>query len=123
MAALVRCAEPLPANVVIAAGPDESVCWSRKPIHIGESGLMRGAYSKLLLLAIWAGRPRWVNCTLVVWNENRPLNAGDGVLVPLRLLLPLSQARTSLRLATESLRSWKSTSLCSIATLTLKRSL
>jgi len=64
-----------------------------------------------------------VNWTLVVWNEIRPLNAGDGRFVPLRLLLPLSQARTSLRLLTESLRSWKSRSLCSIATLTLKRSL
>jgi hypothetical protein len=33
----------LPANVHAAAGPVLEVCWSAKPIHIGDWSLMRSA--------------------------------------------------------------------------------
>jgi hypothetical protein len=67
--------------------------------------------------------PICTNISRAVWNWVRPLNAGDAICLPCRLLLPCSQVRTSLRMNVESLRSSKKRSLLSIRTWLLKRSL
>src|SRR5215470_5490764 len=58
---VVRCDEALPANVQIAAGPAALVCWSRNPIHMGESGWMKFANGRLCCVAMDRGSPCWTN--------------------------------------------------------------
>jgi hypothetical protein len=40
---VLRCEEALPAKVTADAGPVLEVCWSAKPIHMGDWSLMRSA--------------------------------------------------------------------------------
>src|SRR5450432_699787 len=107
----------------MAAGPAAFVCWSMNPMAIVEFGFIRPANSRPALLASLRGRPCCTNWMRGVPKLNSPPKFGDGTEAPLRLLLPCSHRATELRLVSESLRRWKSTSLDSICTLTLNRSL
>src|SRR6185437_2414383 len=107
----------------MAGGPAALVCWSTKPIVIDELGLIRGANSKPYWLAILRGRPTWTNWIRWVCQLNSPLKLGDGTPLPLRLLLPVNHSGIAARLTIESLRNWNTTSLFSMTTLTLNRSL
>src|ERR1700742_3792659 len=87
--AVVRRDDALPANVQIAAGPAALVCWSRKPIHIGESGWMKLAKGKLFCVAMDLGRPCCTNMALLEVNFSRPAKAGDRTGTPRSELLAL----------------------------------
>src|SRR5438105_30810 len=106
----------------MGAGPLALTCWSAKPIHIGDCGLMRPAYGRPAALATCRGRPFCWNISRGVWKENSPLNCGEATDLPFRLLLPATQAAMLASRFEESLRSVKSTSLDSIWTRTLNLS-
>ena len=108
---MVCTAEELPAKVQIAAGPAVFVCWSMKPIAMGEKEFIRLANSKLFCWAICFGMPCLTNCTREVWKLNRPWKAGEGRTGRLRELLPCSHRLALVRLARTLLRVWMTRSL------------
>src|SRR2546423_12265206 len=63
-----------PTNVTSWAGELASTCWSSKPIHMEENGLMNDANGRLLRLAMLRGRP---GCTNIARVEGMVMPASD----------------------------------------------
>src|SRR5215472_14798174 len=81
--AVVRCACVVPTKVTtFADGALPLVCWSRKPIHIGESGLISPAYGRLAWFATLRGIPSCMNSIRVLVYLKGTLNVGEATELP-----------------------------------------
>src|SRR5205823_13681259 len=111
--------EELPWNVQICAGPEAFVCWSAKPIHIGDWCWTKLANGRPLCCAVAFGSPIWTNMCRLEVKVRKPFQAGDGMLWPPIALLPANQVITWLMICGLSLRRMIIRSLDSMETGTL----